>query len=415
MNAIWFGIASRDRSELLANFRRRAALMALVAVGVAGGVAVLIAQWQIENDAARRAADAVARLSRSLVGADRDTANWADVLQNEHLVGYMLTDSASGLVIVNSLDNMPGDENLDSARVVQRTVSDVSGKQLSLTGYYHVPSAFARLTSLNSLWAMGSTTLGALLASLLGYWAFRRSIAQITTLGDQLLESNLTLLRTLGSAAAHRDCDTDSHNYRVSLNALRLGRLLDFSEEDLRALTIGAFLHDIGKLAVPDSVLRKPGPLTSLEREVMKKHVEVGAQIVAAATWLADARSVILHHHEHFDGGGYPFGLKGDEIPLIARAFAVIDVFDALTSTRSYKQAFSVDDACNAIQEGSGTHFDPYVCEVFLKHVQQFEIERADANIEQLRSRLDLAIGGLFKVSKRMAATSPSRSDAVSH
>ncbi len=289
------------------------------------------------------------------------------------------------------------DRGKGAARAVRRSVLDPSGRQLVLTGYYHVPSVLVRLTSLSAFWAMASAMLGALIASVLGYLSFRRSLSEIASLGDQLLESNLTLLRTLGSAVAHRDADTDSHNYRVALNALRLGVLIGLSDRELRALTIGAFLHDIGKLAIPDAVLRKPGPLDRLERQVMQTHVHVGAQIAAGATWLAEARCVILHHHERFDGTGYPFGLQGTQIPRIARVFAVIDVFDALTASRPYKDAYSVACASELIQAASGAHFDPDVCAVFLRHIDQFVVEQATENANDLRNRLDVTVRRLFK------------------
>jgi len=235
--------------------------------------------------------------------------------------------------------------------------------------------------------------------------SFRRSLRQVAALSDQLLESNLTLLRTLGSAVAHRDAETDSHNYRVALNAMRLGALLGLPPRDLRALTIGAFLHDIGKLAVPDAILRKPGPLDHLEREVMKTHVQIGAQIVAQATWLVEARCVVLHHHERFDGSGYPYGLKGTQIPEIARVFAVIDVFDALTSVRPYKAAYLVADACELIGGASGAHFDPDVCAVFLGHANEFEVEQPDSDAGQLRLRLDRAVRDLFTPLPTRSAT----------
>lgn len=390
-----------DSAGLLASFRRRAALMALFAVSAAGVAAVPLGQWQIERDASERASEAVARMSARLprIGAPQgpDAADLTATLQTEHLVGFELVEAGTGKTLLTSMRGAHSGPDMSEARAVRRSVLDPAGRQLVLIGYYHVPSALARVTSLGALWAMTSAMVGALIASVLGYLSFRRSLSEIVSLGDQLLESNLTLLRTLGSAVAHRDADTDSHNYRVALNAVCLGGLIGLSDRELRALTIGAFLHDIGKLAIPDAVLRKPGPLDRLERDVMKTHVHVGAQIAAGATWLAEARCVILHHHERFDGTGYPFGLLGTQIPRIARVFAVIDVFDALTASRPYKEAYSVASASDLIQAASGTHFDPDVCAVFLRHIDQFVVEQATEDANDLRNRLDVTVRRLFK------------------
>jgi len=127
-----------------------------------------------------------------------------------------------------------------------------------------------------------------------------------------------------------------------------------------------AFLHDIGKMAIPDQILRKPGPLTPEEREVMRTHCEIGYNMVTRIPFLREAAEIVLTHQEYFDGTGYPRGLKGEQIPLGARIFAVADALDAMISDRPYRKALSITHARDEIKRCSGTQFDPAVVEVFL-------------------------------------------------
>ncbi len=181
-----------------------------------------------------------------------------------------------------------------------------------------------------------------------------------------LLEANLDTLDALGRASAKRDSDVDAHSHRVTLYAVRLGEAMNLPPGDMRALIKGAFLHDVGKIGVPDAILRKPGRLTPDEMAQMRLHVVYGRDIVSRSTWLRDAVQVIGGHHERYDGKGYDRGLAGEDIPLTARVFAVADVFDALTSVRPYKDALSVDQALDIMRAERGTHFDPAVLDVFL-------------------------------------------------
>jgi putative nucleotidyltransferase with HDIG domain len=127
-----------------------------------------------------------------------------------------------------------------------------------------------------------------------------------------------------------------------------------------------AFLHDIGKMAIPDQILRKPGPLTHEEREVMRTHCSIGYNMVTRIPFLKEAAEIVLSHQEYFDGTGYPRGLRGEEIPLGARIFAVADALDAMISDRPYRNALSITHARDEIQRCSGTQFDPEVVEIFL-------------------------------------------------
>ncbi len=182
----------------------------------------------------------------------------------------------------------------------------------------------------------------------------------------EAIVADVDILKALGSAVAKRDNDTDIHNYRVTVYAVRLGEMLRLSGKQIRGLVCGAFLHDVGKIGIPDHILLKPGRLTPDEFEIMKQHVTHGLDIVSVSRWLEPAAEVVGSHHERFDGTGYPQGLQGEQIPLSARIFAVGDVFDAVTSKRPYKEAISVAEALNILREGRGNHFDPHIIDVFL-------------------------------------------------
>jgi response regulator RpfG family c-di-GMP phosphodiesterase len=132
-------------------------------------------------------------------------------------------------------------------------------------------------------------------------------------------------------------------------------------------VVLGAFLHDVGKIGIPDRILLKPGGLTPEETTIMRTHVELGADIVNHSNWLRRSRDIVLGHHERFDGRGFPRGSSGGDIPLGARLFAVVDVFDALTSRRPYKEPFPYDESMRRLRAESGSHFDPVVLEAFEK------------------------------------------------
>ncbi|CAO3360989.1 HD-GYP domain-containing protein [Azospirillum palustre] len=183
----------------------------------------------------------------------------------------------------------------------------------------------------------------------------------ILRLSRGLLDANIGMLSALGSAIAKRDSDTNAHNYRVTVLAIRLAEALGVEDAAIRKLVKGAFLHDVGKIAIPDSILLKPGKLDAEEFAVMKTHVVHGLDIVGSSDWLADAADVVGGHHEKFDGSGYPNGLTGEAIPIAARIFAVADVFDALTSRRPYKEPMSYAATMDILAEGAGRHFDPAV------------------------------------------------------
>ncbi len=180
-----------------------------------------------------------------------------------------------------------------------------------------------------------------------------------------LLAGNVELMEVVGSAVAKRDSTTSMHNYRVATYAVRLGEEVGLGKAEMRDLIAGAFLHDVGKIGISDKVLLKADKLDAEEFEVMKRHVTLGVEILTKSKWLLRARDVVEYHHERYDGSGYPKGCAGEEIPLSARIFALVDVFDALTSRRPYKYPLTLDDAMAVIRRGSGSLFDPRLTQIF--------------------------------------------------
>lgn len=184
----------------------------------------------------------------------------------------------------------------------------------------------------------------------------------------QLVETQLELVRCLARAGEFRDNDTGSHILRVSMGCYLLAQAAGLPRQKVELIRYAAMMHDIGKIGVPDRVLLKPGKLTEEEFDVIKTHCQYGVDILGdyEADVTSMARTIAYTHHERWDGKGYPLGLKGEEIPIEGRVTAIIDVYDALTSERPYKKAFSPDEAVAIIRDGAGTQFDPQLVVHFL-------------------------------------------------
>ena len=159
---------------------------------------------------------------------------------------------------------------------------------------------------------------------------------------------------------------TEGHSQRVMLMSVQLAQLLAVPDEELIHIQRGALLHDVGKMGVPDRILRKPGPLTTTEREIMEKHPQYAYEMLKEIEFLWPALDIPRYHHEWWDGTGYNEGLQGEEIPLSARIFAVVDAWDALVTDRPYRSAWSEDEALAYIQKQSGIQFDPTIVDVFI-------------------------------------------------
>ena len=185
---------------------------------------------------------------------------------------------------------------------------------------------------------------------------------------SQVEQTYADTVDALGAAIDLRDEQTAGHSRRVCLYSIKLLKAMNGSLQQLKSLSIGAILHDIGKLGISDAILLKPGALTIDERRIMRCHVQIGYDLIKRIPFLADAAQIILMHHERWDGSGYPQGLKGRDVPLGARIFAVADSVDAITSDRPYRSALSSDHARHEIERQAGTQFDPDVVRVFLSY-----------------------------------------------
>lgn len=175
-------------------------------------------------------------------------------------------------------------------------------------------------------------------------------------------------LEALGGALDAKDAETEGHCQRVTAFTITIAKAMGVDKGLLRHIARGAFLHDIGKMGVPDSILRKPGPLTAEEREIMRRHCDIGYAVLERIPFLKEAAEIVLSHQECYDGSGYPRGLRGEQIPLGARIFAVADTLDAMISDRPYRKALPITAAREEIQRYAGRQFDPRVVEVFLSH-----------------------------------------------
>jgi putative two-component system response regulator len=193
-----------------------------------------------------------------------------------------------------------------------------------------------------------------------------RSLSRVKHLIDAL-DSAEAAFMTLALTIEARDPHTNGHCERLARHAVRLGRTLGLTEEELDALHRGGYLHDVGKVGVPDAVLLKPGPLTADEFDLMRRHPEIGDTLCAPLQSLRSVRPIILYHHERLDGSGYPEGLRGDNVPLLAQIVGIVDVYDALTSKRPYRGALKAEDAVrHLLKEVEQGRFDRRYVDAFL-------------------------------------------------
>jgi len=195
---------------------------------------------------------------------------------------------------------------------------------------------------------------------------------------DELKKTRLEVIRRLGRAAEFRDNETGFHIIRMSKYAQIIARRYGLSDHIAELILNASPMHDIGKIGIPDSILLKPGKLDKDEWEIMKTHAAIGADILSGhdSELMLMASEIAQNHHEKYDGSGYPKGLAGDEIPVSAQIAALSDVFDALTSVRPYKKAWSVEDAVEEIKNSSGTHFNPLLVKAFIDSLPEILIVR---------------------------------------
>src|SRR5882672_10590684 len=200
---------------------------------------------------------------------------------------------------------------------------------------------------------------------------------------EELSRIHFATAEALATAIDAKDQTTHCHVRRVQIYAAGLGEILGLSKADIAALKAGALLHDIGKLAVPAHIVNKPGRLTQAEFEKMKIHTTVGAQILSRVDFPYPVTPIVRHHHEQWDGMGYPDGLKGEQIPITARIISVVDCFDSVREDRPFRRGMTRDEAIAFLLRGSGNHFDPNVVELFIKHLPRLEAEIAAVGLPQ--------------------------------
>lgn len=231
----------------------------------------------------------------------------------------------------------------------------------------HDPQRLTWLQSLKGwLFVLGS---GVLLYAMVGHAVRRLAVANA-----ELVAGNEQSLRVLVEAMDARHKETSDHSDRVTRMSVGLGRLAGMKDEALRNLRFGALLHDIGKLALPDAILIKPGKLDEAETTLMRTHPKIGHDMLQKVGFLRAASDVPYSHHERWDGAGYPQGLRGEAIPLAARVFSVVDVWDALSHPRVYKPAWPQDEVIAYLRQVAGSQLDPHLVTLFLDHLDELKL-----------------------------------------
>lgn len=295
-------------------------------------------------------------------------------------------------------------ERLDEwvLRVFVPLRDSTASAQGEITGYFEgvriIPTwqqeqIFNSSLTVASLVGLASLLCGALIFPLVAYISRDNDHKAL-----EVLDSHISMMEALGRAIARRDSDTGAHNYRVAWLAAQIAEGVGLSAHDMQALIAGSFLHDVGKIGIPDAILLKPGKLDDDEMAIMRTHVDQGAQIVKGMGWLDGAHEVVVGHHEKWNGSGYPRGISGESIPLAARIFAVADVFDALCSKRPYKEPMSFQDAMVILQRDSGSHFDPAVIAVFVPIAEKLYLRLAGSDEADSQRLLENCIRKHFEL-----------------
>jgi putative nucleotidyltransferase with HDIG domain len=328
--------------------------------------------------------------AESLQSAALDIAQTAHKIAKSSITGIMLFNLEGKVVAETQIDSSGAHTGIDHPKEIIKNVME-SGQLIYLSQgnsvtrvclpiqtpilkygilWMDIPEDQGRKTiaNPNDLQALVNQTAIALERSVLLVES-RRQATEIKAAYDMLEATYDQTLASLMSALDARDRETEGHSLRVSHLTAKLGKILNFSHEQLKVLERGSLLHDIGKIGISDTILHKPGPLSEKEWVLMRRHPDIGAKIVEGIPFLQDTIVLIRHHQERWDGTGYPEGLRGEEIPILARMFSIVDAFDALTSNRPYRQKISALEAVEYLHEQAGILFDPQIVSVFEKLV----------------------------------------------
>lgn len=282
------------------------------------------------------------------------------------------------------------------------------GPRGEISGYFEgvfvVDQATLDKLHADLVYALTVTLVAVLLTTVALYPVILSLNRQVLDFSRQVVEANVEMASVLGAAIAKRDSDTNAHNFRVTLYAIAIGEKLGIDAAAMRALILGAFLHDVGKIGISDNILLKPGKLDAEEFAIMQTHVALGIDILDQSVWLQSALDVVGNHHEKFDGSGYPKGLSGEQIPLNARIFAIVDVFDALASERPYKKAMASEAALAIVEDGSGAHFDPTLVALFRSIAVDLHARITTADEAELRTQLGAKAQRYFFAASQLKA-----------
>jgi putative two-component system response regulator len=270
------------------------------------------------------------------------------------------------IIMVTALAN-----KADRLRAVEAGANDFIAKPVDLTELRVRTTSLLKMKAAQDAVKRHQVELEALVQ--VRTTALRHALTEVVDAQQETQQAHLDTIRRLGMAAECRDGQTAAHLERVGHYCAVLARRLGLPEREVEILRYASLMHDVGKIGTPDAILRKPGPLTAAEREVMQQHTLIGARLLrdSASELLRAGEIIVLSHHEKWDGSGYPKGLKGEEIPLYGRICAVADVFDALTSRRPYKEACSNEQAYAILRSGRGSHFDPHILDLFFAHLDE--------------------------------------------
>lgn len=261
----------------------------------------------------------------------------------------------------------------------------IRGRKLLLSRYRLFLFAVVAIIvawSIHQAYSLALLSIATVVVAQVIHAAWSRLTAK-TRESEELSRLHFATAEALATAIDAKDQTTHCHVRRVQIYAAGLGEILGLSKADIAALKAGALLHDIGKLAVPAHIINKPGRLTQAEFEKMKIHTTVGAQILSRVDFPYPVLPIVRHHHEHWDGLGYPDGLKAEQIPITARIISVVDCFDSVREDRPFRRGMTRDEAVDFLLRGSGTQFDSSIVDLFIKHLPRFESQIAAAGLPQ--------------------------------